>query len=54
MLIMLKDYSISIGPFIDPLNYFKKFKSALLAQLSTKYQNKTNVVLNITNFVVYF
>jgi hypothetical protein len=51
---MLKDYSISIGPFIDPLNYFKNFKSSLLAQLSTKYQNKSNIVLSITNFVIYF
>jgi hypothetical protein len=51
---MLKNYSIFIGPFIDPFNYFKNFKSSLFVPLSTKYQNKTNVVLNITNFVICF
>jgi hypothetical protein len=51
---MLKDYFISNGPFIDPLNYFKNFKSSSIVWLSTKYQNETNIMSNITNFVVCF
>jgi len=51
---MVENYYISIGPFINPLNYFKNLKSSLFTRLSTKYHNETKVVLNITKFFVCF
>jgi hypothetical protein len=51
---MFEDYFISIGPFIDPPQLLQEFRSSSLAQLFTKYQNKTNVFPNIMNFGVYF
>jgi len=51
MLTVFKDYFISIGPFIDNPKLFHKFQPFSFTQLPTKYQNKTNVLPNITVLV---
>ncbi len=51
MLIRLEDCSISIGLFTDTPQLFHEFQTSLLL---TKYYNKTNVLLNTTNFGVCF
>jgi hypothetical protein len=55
MLTMLKDYSISIGPFIDTLLTILGISNhpclGSSAHLSPKYQNKTNVLPNIMNLL---
>jgi hypothetical protein len=55
---MLEDYFVSIGPFINtPLIAFKISIHPCLgfsAWLSTKYQNETNILSNISNFVACF
>jgi len=43
---MFENYSVSIRLSLTSLNYFKNLKSSLFAWLSTKYQNKTNVLPN--------
>jgi hypothetical protein len=50
MFIQLEDCSISIEPFINILSIISRISNILLL---TKYYNKTNVVLNITNSGVY-
>ncbi len=50
MFIKLKDYLISIGPFINTLQLLHEFQTSLLL---TKYY-KTNVLLNTMNFGVCF
>jgi len=43
-----------LDPSLTPPQLLQEFQSSSLAQLSTKYQNKTNVFPNIMNFGVYF
>jgi hypothetical protein len=51
---MFEDYFISIRPFIDILQLLQESQKISLARLSIKYQNKTNFLLNIMKFGVYF
>jgi hypothetical protein len=51
MHIRLEDYFISIKPFIDTPQLLRESQTSLLL---TKYYNNTNVLLNTTNFDVYF
>jgi len=54
MLIGLKDYYISIGPFIDTPQLLHEFQTSSLTWLPTKYHNKTHVLFNITNLASIF
>jgi hypothetical protein len=54
MLIRLGDCFISIGPFIDGVQLLHESQTSSLTQLSTKYHNKTHVLLNITNLASSF
>jgi len=51
---MFENYFISIESFINTLQLFREFQISSLTWLPTKYHNKTNVLLNITNFSICF